>query len=106
MDILEKWKAVADPTRFKILALLVEGELCVCELEDKLGVSQPRVSQALLKLKNAGLITMRVEGRWKYYSISKQGRLFLKKSPYQILQQEKKGRRKAGFRGKNDGRKC
>ena len=56
-------KAVADPTRFKILKVLEKGELCVCELTEVLGLSQPTVSRHLRLLEDAGLVAGRREGQ-------------------------------------------
>ncbi|MBP7654501.1 winged helix-turn-helix transcriptional regulator [Candidatus Dependentiae bacterium] len=80
-----KYKAVADEVRFRILALLHNGELCVCDIENALKMSQPRISQHLLKLKNAGLISEKKVGKWKHFKISKEGYNFFKKSFYDAL---------------------
>lgn len=63
------FKQISDETRLKILLYLHEEELCVCNLMDLLQVSQPSVSQHLRKLRDAGLIQVRKQGQWKYYSI-------------------------------------
>ena len=60
--------------------LLKTDELCVCDIENALKMSQPRISQHLLKLKNAGLIEEKKVGIWKHFKISKEGAVFLKKS--------------------------
>ena len=57
------FKALGEPTRLKILRLLAEQELCVCELEEILDMSQPRVSQHLKVLKQAGLVKERREAQ-------------------------------------------
>lgn len=72
--IVEFYKAMADKTRLRILALLQIEELCVCELTEILGMSQPAISQHLRKLKNAKLVKERKEGQWVYYSLD--GALF------------------------------
>ena len=51
------------------MKLLEERELCVCELMQVLGMSQPRISRHLGVLKNAGLVNDRREGKWVYYSL-------------------------------------
>lgn len=53
-----------------MLKLVEERELCVCELTDALGISQPRASQHLQHLKRAGLVIERRDGKWIYYSIN------------------------------------
>jgi len=66
---IEFLKSVADPTRMKIIKLLQEGEVCVCELVDILGISQPGVSQHLRRLKLLGLTEERREGQRVIYSL-------------------------------------
>lgn len=60
-------KALADPTRLKILKIILDAELCVCEVQELLQISQPAVSQHLAKLKAAGLVKERKAGMWTYY---------------------------------------
>nr|WP_255717319.1 metalloregulator ArsR/SmtB family transcription factor [Salipaludibacillus sp. CUR1] len=59
-----------DENRLKILLYLYEDELCVCNLIDLLGMSQPAVSQHLKKLREASLIKIRSQGQWKFYSLN------------------------------------
>jgi len=66
------FKALADETRFRVLKLLQQRELCVCELMQVLGMSQPRISRHLSVLKNAGLVNERRQGRWIHYSLKKE----------------------------------
>ena len=65
------FKAFADSTRLRILNLLLEGELCVCDLCEDLDVIQPTVSRHLGHLRRAGLVTDRRDGKWMHYSIAK-----------------------------------
>lgn len=60
-------KTLADPTRMKLLKLLLHEELCVCELQELLQISQSAVSQHIGKLKQAGLLKERRAGMWTYY---------------------------------------
>jgi len=62
MNEVDIFKALADPTRLKILECLKNGERCICEIIPYTGKSQPNVSQHLKVLKNAGLIDERREG--------------------------------------------
>ena len=62
-------KALADPTRVRILASLRGGELCVCELGDALGVTQSTLSTHLQVIREAGLVGTRKAGKWVYYSL-------------------------------------
>jgi len=63
--------ALADPMRIEVLELLANGERCVCDLMEDLGVAQSRLSWHLKTLKDAGLVTDRREGRWSYYTIER-----------------------------------
>ena len=65
-DIL---KAISDPTRLKILYLLQDGELCVCEIIMALEKPQSTISHHLNVLKNVGFIKGRKEGVWIHYKI-------------------------------------
>jgi ArsR family transcriptional regulator len=60
-------KVLADPTRLKLLKLILHEELCVCEIQVLLQISQPAVSQHVAKLKTAGLVKERRAGMWTYY---------------------------------------
>ena len=62
-------KALSDETRLRIVKLLEEREICVCEFMQVLEMSQPRISRHLAVLKNAGLVDDRREGKWVYYSL-------------------------------------
>jgi ArsR family transcriptional regulator len=64
------FKALADPTRLRILALLQSMELSVGELAQLLGQSQPRVSRHVRILSDSGLIGRRKEGSWVYLQLS------------------------------------
>jgi ArsR family transcriptional regulator len=67
--------ALTDPTRLRLVQLLLREELCVCELVDALQVPQYKVSRHLSRLRGVGLVEARRNGRWIYYSIGRQGRL-------------------------------
>ena len=64
------FKALADPTRLRILSLLLAGEVCVCDLHDTLGIPQPKASRHLAYLRAAGLVDARKEGQWVHYRLS------------------------------------
>lgn len=64
------FKALADPTRLRILGLLSSGEVCVCEIHDSLGLPQPKVSRHLAYLKRAGLVQDRKAGLWVHYRLA------------------------------------
>lgn len=67
--LLQRFQAVAEETRFSIVQQLATGQLCVCELQDELDAAQSRLSFHLKKLKDAGLVADRRDGRWVYYSL-------------------------------------
>jgi len=67
-ELAELFKALADPTRLMILALLFEKrELCVCDFEEVLRISQSKASRHLQYLKHAGFLADRRAGLWSYY---------------------------------------
>jgi DNA-binding transcriptional ArsR family regulator len=69
-DLVLLLKALADETRLRILALLTKAELCVCEIEDILDLSQSLVSNHLAVLRRAGLVESRrdaEDARWVFY---------------------------------------
>ena len=70
-DFVEALLACADRTRLRILHLLLsERELCVYDLVDVTGASQPKISRHLACLRRCGLVTTRKDGLWVYYRIS------------------------------------
>jgi ArsR family transcriptional regulator len=64
-------KALGDPTRLKIIALLNMRDCCVCELVPIFGISQPAISKHLSRLKNADLVTENRKGQWVFYSLNR-----------------------------------
>jgi len=72
VDQLENlFKALADKTRLRILALLGNNEVCVCHIHDSLGVPQPTVSRHLAYLRKSGLVATRRDGVWMHYQVSR-----------------------------------
>jgi len=70
MDSQAIFDVMADPTRRRLLGLLVtEGELCVCEMTAALDDIQPKVSRHLSVIREAGLVRARREGTWMFYRI-------------------------------------
>ena len=67
------FKALCDPRRQKILALLQGGEKCACKLLEELNVSQPTLSHHMKILCDSKIVNSRKEGKWTHYSISKKG---------------------------------
>lgn len=67
--LLPRLQALAEETRLEIVRRLARGERCVCELQDILDAGQSRLSFHLKRLKDAGIVTDRREGRWAYYRL-------------------------------------
>jgi ArsR family transcriptional regulator len=65
-------KALADPIRLQVIEALGNGERCVCELTEQLGLAQSKLSFHLKVLKDAGLLADRQSGRWVYYQLQPQ----------------------------------
>ena len=73
MDQVNFFKCLSDETRLHIVTLVFDHEeLCVCDLTEKLQLSQPKISRHLALLRTAGLLQDRRQGQWIYYSIHPQ----------------------------------
>ena len=75
MTLADRFQALADPTRLRILALLRSMELSVGELAQVLGQSQPRVSRHLKVLADAGVLERRKEGSWVFLNLAEEAQL-------------------------------
>jgi len=71
-DLAMIFKALSDETRLRIIKLLEQGELCVCDITAALEMVQPKVSFHLSALKEAGFIKDRKQGKWIHYSLNEQ----------------------------------
>jgi len=71
---IKVFKALSDPTRLRILMLLLQRELCVCELVFTLKMEQSRISHQLRVLRDADLVEDIREGKWTNYRIAKKTR--------------------------------
>ena len=71
MDLLQIMKALGDETRLRILNLLSQGELCVCELEVLLDINQSNASRHLNKLTVANLVIFEKRALYVYYNMNK-----------------------------------
>ncbi len=69
-ELEDVFKALADKTRLRILALLGRDEVCVCHIHDTLRVPQPTASRHLAYLRRNGLVDARREGVWMHYKVS------------------------------------
>lgn len=66
----DAFKAFADPTRLRILGLLAGGEICVCNIHECLGISQPAASRHLAYLRRKHLVETRKDGLWVHYTLA------------------------------------
>jgi len=64
------FQALADPTRLRILGLLLNGDVCVCDIHESLRIPQPKASRHLAYLRRAGLVDGRREGLWVHYRLA------------------------------------
>jgi len=72
-ELVSVFKALADEPRVRILAALVGGELCVCQLVELLGLATSTVSKHVTILRQAGLVDSRKQGRWVYCRLAEEG---------------------------------
>ena len=70
-----RFKALADPHRLRVLALLAaqDGPLCVCDIEAQFDLSQPTISHHLRVLRESGFVTATRAGLWVYYALHQDG---------------------------------
>src|SRR5579875_1690827 len=73
--LADRLKAVADPTRLRILDLLAQQPepICVCDITPRFGQNQPTISHHLKLLRDAGLIATEKRGVWSYYWTTEAG---------------------------------
>jgi len=67
------FKALADPARVRLLSIIAaraEGEACICDLTEPVGLSQPTVSHHMTTLAKAGLVTREQRGKWAYFAVA------------------------------------
>src|ERR1700726_1468332 len=68
LDVL--FRALADPTRLRLINLMGNQEICVCYFVEILGMSQPKISRHLAYLRRAGIVTSRRDGKWMHYRLA------------------------------------
>jgi ArsR family transcriptional regulator len=69
-DFIKVMKALSDPNRVKLLKILQERGMCVCEIQTAIGIAQPTVSKHLKVLEDAGLVRHEKDGLWVNYYIT------------------------------------
>jgi ArsR family transcriptional regulator len=87
-EALKIFKGLADPTRLRIVSLLLRRDLCVCELMFILKMEQSRISHQLRILKDADLVEVIREGKWMTYRISDKARPNLGQLFSQLLKEQ------------------
>ena len=70
MESLTVLKAITNETKLRLVALLMENQLCVCELEEILDIRQANISKNLLSLKSAGIVDVRREAQRGFYYLT------------------------------------
>lgn len=87
MEIVEIFKALSDESRLRIINILKLKKMCVCDIENILGLPQANVSRHLAKLKIAGIIKSEKKSQWVYFWINEE---FIEKHPFikKILKKE------------------
>lgn len=68
--MIEIFKALSEESRLRIITLLIEREMCVCEIEECLNMTQSNVSRHLTELKRCGILESFKKAQWTYYKIS------------------------------------
>jgi ArsR family transcriptional regulator len=71
MKSLEYLKSISNPTKLRLISLLLNGELCVCELEEITLIKQVNISKNLISLKDVGIVEVRREKQRGFYSLTK-----------------------------------
>jgi ArsR family transcriptional regulator, arsenate/arsenite/antimonite-responsive transcriptional repressor len=64
------FRALADPTRLRLIHLMSEQEICVCYFIEVIGAPQPKISRHLAYLRRAGLVAARRQGKWMHYRLA------------------------------------
>lgn len=82
-ELVEVFKALSDDTRVRIMKLLEDEELCVCEIMEVLGMIQSRISRHLDILRRAGFLAARREKKWMLYTWNRE-----RVNPYHLPLQE------------------
>jgi ArsR family transcriptional regulator, arsenate/arsenite/antimonite-responsive transcriptional repressor len=72
-DFIRVMKALSDPSRVKVIKMLQQRQMCVCEIRFALGLAQPTISKHLKVLEDAGLVQSKKDGLWVNYSLSGAG---------------------------------
>lgn len=69
IDYVSIFKALGDSTRLEIVRMLTDGERCACKILERFEITQPTLSHHMKILSECGLVKVRKEGKWSYYSL-------------------------------------
>lgn len=69
-EFIKVMKALSDPNRIKIVKMLQQREMCVCEIQSVLGTAQSTASKHLKLLEDAGLVSYQKDGLWVNYQLA------------------------------------
>lgn len=69
-NYVEIFKALGDDIRLQIVLMLTKGEMCACKILERFEITQPTLSHHMKILCSCGLVKVRKEGKWSYYSLS------------------------------------
>lgn len=70
IPLSQLFRALADPTRLRLIHLMSEQEICVCYFIEVIGAPQPKISRHLAYLRRAGLVASRRQGKWMHYRLT------------------------------------
>ena len=90
MNIINLLTALANKNRWRILEILSDGEICVCQFPLLISITQPAISQHLKVLLEAGLVDVRQEGVKRLYSLSQNGKKVFSTISVCLGEQDKK----------------
>lgn len=103
MNLPEVFKALGEPIRLRLFALLAEsGEVCVCHLTGALELPQSTVSRHLGVLRHAGLVATRRDGKWMHYQLASEVPAPL----LQLLRQDERSELEADLERLRQSRNC
>jgi ArsR family transcriptional regulator len=74
--LIKIFKVLSDETRLRIVSLLAEGDLCVCQIYGVLEESQPKVSKHLAKMRDLGIVSIKKQEQYVYYSLNRESETY------------------------------
>lgn len=70
VPLQQLFRALADPTRLRLINLMAQREVCVCYFIEVIGAPQPKISRHLAYLRRVGIVGVRREGKWMHYRLT------------------------------------